>query len=123
MATGLSDTAGTTDSEPMLGGHCYLSEDEPSPPLRRMERHRVRGRRRILRQGLTRRCRSFWTLYFDYGAVFVFLGAFNTLSQSSVGGLDQSAQLLLLINLPTGLVLGFVFAQLHVACRRLRGSN
>jgi hypothetical protein len=55
--------------------------------------------------------------------VFVFLGAFNTLSQSSVGGLDQSAQLLLLINLPTGLVLGFVFAQLHVACRRLRGSN
>ena len=123
MNVGLSDTAERIVSEQIVGDHCYLSEDQSSLTRAHLERRKLRQHRRTLGQGRARRYRSVRTLCFDYAVVFVFLGAFITLSQSSVEGPDQSAQLLLLVTVLTvltGFAGGCAAAHIHVRCRRLR---
>ena len=123
MTTKLSDTAAPIVSELLLGEHYYLSEDESSLTLWCLERRRMRRQGWALRQGRAKKRRSVRTLCFDYGAAFLFLSAFNILSQSTTGTLDQSGRLLLLSNVLVALVSGWAVARIHVKCRRLGMSN
>lgn len=118
MTMKLSDTARATVFEQLLEDHCYLSDDQPSVVRGRWGRQWLRPPRRAHAPGQARKCRSVLTLCIDYGAVFLFFSAFNMLSQTTIDDLDQSAQLLLLSTLLTGLFWGCIAAQLHVWCRR-----